>query len=86
MKPTPLVSVVLPLGNTVVYAPLAFWSIHNQTFLDWECITVVDGGSEALDIAHRMSEIDERIKVYPNHSKGLVSALNLGISLSRGTY
>ena len=86
MKPTPLVSVVVPLGNTISYAPLAFWSIHNQTFLDWECIIVVDGSSEALDLAHQMSEIDERIKVTPNHGKGLVSALNLGISLSRGTY
>jgi len=86
MKPTPLVSVVVPLGNTVAYAPLAFWSIHNQTCLDWECIIIVDGGPEALDLAHRMSEIDERFKVYPNHGKGLVSALNLGISLSRGTY
>ncbi|HEY4539575.1 MAG TPA: glycosyltransferase, partial [Faecalibacter sp.] len=43
MKPSPKISVIVPVYNTAAYLPKCLDSILNQTFGDFELLVVNDG-------------------------------------------
>lgn len=87
----PLVSVIIPVYHADEYVREAIDSVLNQTFEDFECIIICDDPSEKTrEILNSFEISDKRITVifqekYPG-TGGLVSALNLGISLAKGKY
>lgn len=83
-KPTPAVSVLMPVYNGERFLAEAIDSILGQTFTDFEFVIVDDGSTDAspailADYASR----DPRIRVLTQANAGIVAALNRGLAECR---
>lgn len=83
----PLVSIVMPVHNADRTLRPALESVLRQTYPVWELLLVLDHCTDhSKDIALDFALQDKRIKVLENHGrKGVVHALNCGLSKARGT-
>ncbi|MBZ9844658.1 glycosyltransferase [Mesorhizobium sp. CA5] len=80
----PTVSVIIPVRDGAQYVGEALQSILDQDLADIEIIVVDDGScDDSAAIAASIGNRDGRVKVVANHGKGIVDALNMGISLAR---
>ena len=81
-----LISIVLPVYNSEKIIKRAVKSIINQTYTHWELILIDDGSIDStISIIKKIN--DHRIKkLFFKENKGLVEALNTGISLSQGSF
>lgn len=83
----PAVSVLMPLRNEGKFLKAAIASIRAQTFREWELVAVDDGSTDGTAaILAAASAADRRIKVLQNSGKGLVAALNHGLSECRAAF
>jgi hypothetical protein len=82
---TPTVTVVLPVKNGGRDLPQALETILRQSFTEFELIVINDGSTDETG-AYLNSISDPRVRIFHQESAGLASALNHGISLSRGRY
>jgi glycosyltransferase involved in cell wall biosynthesis len=83
----PGISVLLPAFNVSRTLPACLSSIERQTRTDWECWIVDDGSSDdTLRIARRHAESDDRFRVLPCLHRGIVAALNTGLTRCRGRW
>lgn len=79
----PLVSVIIPFYNNIIWLEEAVDSVYAQTYSNYEIIVVNDGSKE---------NVDEFVKKYPNiryyfqDNNGAGSARNKGISVAKGKY
>ncbi|GAM08519.1 putative glycosyltransferase EpsE [Geobacter sp. OR-1] len=81
----PAISILMPVRNEARYVRAALASLYAQTCGDWELVVVDDGSSDATpEILAEASHSDSRIRVLTNPGKGLVEALNLGLTNCRG--
>lgn len=81
------VSIVVPVYNVEQYLKECIESILNQTYPNFEIILVDDGSTDQSgNICDEYSAKDERIVVVHKINKGLSSARNRGIEVSRGKY
>lgn len=80
------VSIVMPVYNGEEFLRSAIESILKQTFIAYELIIINDGSTDQSETII-LSFSDKRI-IYINHgkNKGLVAALNTGISTASGKY
>ncbi len=82
-----LISVIVPVYNTLAYLDKCINSILNQTFTDFELLLIddgsTDGSGEKLD---GYASKDERVKVFHKENGGSSSARNLGIKEAKGEY
>ncbi len=82
-----IVSVIIPVYNVEKYLWKCIESIQKQTYKKLEIILVDDGSSDkSPSICDRYSEKDSRITVIHNKNKGVSSARNMGIEVSRGEF
>ncbi len=83
---TPLVSVLMPVFNSVDTLPVALASLQAQTYENWECILVDDGFSD--DLAAVIKNLrDARIQFHrleENHGRGY--ARQHALEIARGAY
>jgi glycosyltransferase involved in cell wall biosynthesis len=82
----PLISVIMPVYNSEEYVEEAIYSILNQSFTDFEFIIINDGSTDTSeDIVLKF--LDDRIiyHKFPTN-KGIVEALNFGLSIAKGQY
>lgn len=86
LKPTPIISILLPVFNAEKTLGAAIRSILLQKFVDWELIILDDGSSDgSLQIARSFR--DSRIRIISDGMNiKLPSRLNQGIKLSKGKY
>ena len=84
IKP-PSVSVLLPFYNASETLPECIDSILKQTLVDFEIIAVDDYSTDD-SVAILEKYQDERIRIISNHQKGLVAALNHGLTYCRSNY
>jgi glycosyltransferase involved in cell wall biosynthesis len=81
----PSISVILPVHNGEPHLADAVASIQRQTLADFELLAIddrsTDGSAAFLQLA---ASRDPRIRVVASRGRGLVEALNLGLSLARG--
>ena len=83
MATKPVASIVLPYWNAERTLNRCLNSILNQTCRDWELIAVNDFSSDnSVKIIEGLQKIDSRIKSLHSPTKGIVEALNFGISSS----
>jgi len=85
MTGSPAVSVVMPMRDAGAFLGAAIESILTQTFADFELIIVDDGSGDGSRVwADRYAAADPRIVVLRSPGRGIVAALNHGISQARG--
>lgn len=88
MVNSPVVSVIMPVFNSVEYIEEAIRSVQQQTFTDWELIIVDDASLEpTVPMVERWCGKDTRIALLKHPvNKGAGAARNTGISAARGRY
>jgi glycosyltransferase involved in cell wall biosynthesis len=87
MGAQPVVSVVMAVYNGLPFLDAAIRSVREQNFADFEIIIVNDGstdGSGVVLAAHARD--DSRVRIIEQENRGLVRALNRGLSVARGRY
>ncbi len=81
------ISIIVPVYNSEKYISRCIDSIINQTYINIEIIIVNDGSLDGSGkILDRYAAIDKRIKVFHQKNKGVSSARNIGIKMSKGKY
>jgi glycosyltransferase involved in cell wall biosynthesis len=81
----PLVSVLIPLYNKVLYFEETIQSVLNQTYQNIEII-IVDDGSTDGSLALARGFISEKINVFEQQNKGASAARNKAFELSKGDF
>lgn len=87
---TPTVSIILATYNRAEYILESLYSIQQQTFIDWECLIIDDGGSDnTQEILAPILKQDTRFQYFmrtPKYQKGLSGSRNYGLDLAKGDY
>lgn len=82
-----LISVIVPIYNTVEYLPRCVNSIRRQTYRNLEIILVDDGSTDNSGaMAEKFALEDKRVKVFHKENGGSSSARNLGIDKAAGDF
>ena len=87
MKPTPKVSIIVPVYNDEPHVRQCIDSLINQTYRNIEIICVNDGATdESGEILAEYAAKDSTIKVISQKNAGLSAARNVGFSFATGDY
>ncbi|MEM9362542.1 MAG: glycosyltransferase [Bacteroidota bacterium] len=82
-----LISILIPFKNTENFLPECIDSILEQTYSNWELIAVDDSSEDnSFNILSQYAKQDARIKVLKNKGVGIIPALQMGYSRSKGHY
>ena len=82
-----MVSVIVPCYNASGTLERCIRSLLDQTYGDFEIITVNDGSSDGTsDVLRRLSEEDDRIIVLDQENAGVSAARNNGMKVAHGEY
>lgn len=77
----------MPFKNAEKWIAETIDSILDQSFTDWQLICVDDGSADgSVNVVKSIAENDPRIEVYTNSGKGIISALQLGLSLATNEF
>ena len=80
-----LVSIIVPCYNQGQYLDEALQSVLDQTYENWECIIVNDGSIDNTEkVSKKWIVKDHRFKYLFQENKGVSSARNFGITISKG--
>ncbi|MBE9490098.1 MAG: glycosyltransferase family 2 protein [Bacteroidetes bacterium] len=81
----PLISILIPFKNTAEFLPECLQSVINQTYTNWEVLIVDDGSiDESYNIVKEYENLDSRIQLFKNNGHGIIDALRLAFSKSKG--
>lgn len=81
------VSILLPFHNAAPWISATIQSIHAQTYADWEVIAIDDFSTDdSYTILEQYAASDSRIRLYKNSAKGIIPALQLGLSNATGDF
>lgn len=85
-----LVSIIIPVYNRAHLIGETLDSIMLQTYVNWECIVVDDGSTDAtVEVVQNYKEKDTRIKLFHRPKDRLMggnAARNFGLKMSSGVY
>ena len=86
----PVVSIIMATYNRAHFISEALGSIKSQTFTNWECLIIDDGGNDNTEeIVNDFIALDHRFfffKRTSNYSKGLPGCRNQGLDMASGEY
>lgn len=86
----PKVSIIMATYNRAHFIVETLVAIQNQTFLDWECLIIDDGGNDnTKEVIAPILEKDPRFqynKRTESYIKGLSGCRNEGLDLAKGVY
>lgn len=83
----PLISILVPFKNTQDYLQECLDSIINQSYQHWELIIVDDHSTDnSYNLVENYTKKDSRIFLLKNTGSGIISALKLAFSHSKGIY
>ncbi|WP_034058244.1 glycosyltransferase family 2 protein [Lacinutrix jangbogonensis] len=83
----PLISILIPFKNTQVFLSECLDSIINQTYSNWELLIIDDNSTDSsYKLVENYAKKDKRITLYKNEGSGIIDALKLAFSKSKGDY
>lgn len=86
----PKVSIIMATYNRAHFIVETLVAIQSQTFLDWECLIIDDGGTDTTEaVIQTIITQDKRFsytKRTDKYQKGLPGCRNFGIDLAKGEY
>ncbi|MCF8321926.1 MAG: glycosyltransferase [Flavobacterium sp.] len=86
----PKVTIIMATYNRAHFILETLKSVQNQTFLDWECLIIDDGGTDSTkEIISLILEQDHRFRYIlrtNSYLKGLPGCRNYGLDLAKGEY
>lgn len=83
---SPLISIILPVCNSMRFLEERMDSIMKQSFSDWEVVAVDSFSNDgSFQYLQQLAEKDGRIKLYQT-PRGLYQSWNFGIKKGRGKY
>ena len=86
-KPSPEISIVLPVYNVEKYLPACIESILQQSFPNFELLLIDDGSADgSLNICNQYAQHDNRIHVIHQKNAGVAAARQTGIKTASGKY
>lgn len=89
-KVTPVVSIIMATYNRAQYIVESIKSIQAQTFANWECIIIDDGGTDnTAQVLQPILKEDKRFSYQTRikkYEKGLPGSRNYGLDLAKGDY
>lgn len=81
------ISVIIPIYNDEEFLRKCLDSVLHQSLKEIEIICINDGSTDSTsDILEEYQNLWNNLKIYTQDNKGVSSARNRGISLSRGEY
>jgi GalNAc5-diNAcBac-PP-undecaprenol beta-1,3-glucosyltransferase len=84
------VTIVMATYNRAHFILEALYSIQKQTYLNWECLIIDDGGSDnTLEVISSILETDSRFKFFKRpdiYKKGLPGCRNYALDLAKGDF
>ncbi len=85
--PTPALSIVMPVYNVAPFLEECLDSVVEQSFRDFELITVNDGSTDdSLAILEKYAARDARVRVITKENGGYGIAMNTGLNVAQGEY
>lgn len=86
-KQEPLISIIIPVYNSLDCLERCVDSCRNQIYQNLEIILIDDGSTDGTaQLCDQLKEKDPRIQVYHKENGGTSSARNLGIVMAKGEY
>lgn len=86
----PTVTIIMATYNRAHFIVETLNSINQQTFSDWECLIIDDGGTDTTqEVITPILEKDKRFQFFKrpdNYLKGLSGSRNYGLDLAKGDY
>jgi len=86
----PTISIILATYNRAHFIEETLCSIQNQTFKDWECLIIDDGGNDnTFEVITPILKSDSRFtfqKRLDNYQKGLSGSRNYGLDIAKGDF
>jgi glycosyltransferase involved in cell wall biosynthesis len=90
MSNTPKVTIIMATYNRAHFILETLVSIQKQTFSEWECLIIDDGGSDnTQEVVAEIVRQDKRfqfLKRSDSYIKGLSGCRNYGLDLAKGEY
>ncbi|WP_310378300.1 glycosyltransferase family 2 protein [Flavobacterium sp.] len=90
MKNAPRISIIMATYNRAHFIVETLQTIKKQSFINWECLIIDDGGSDnTKESIEPLLEKDHRfqfLKRPDSYKKGLPGCRNYGLDLAKGTY
>lgn len=90
MMAKPKVSIIMATYNRANFIAETLVAIQRQTFADWECLIIDDGGTDnTKEVIAPILEMDSRFKFYSrpgNYQKGPSGCRNYGLHLAKGIF
>lgn len=90
MIAAPKVSIIMATYNRANFIAETLYAIQKQTFTDWECLIIDDGGTDTTkEVIAPIIEKDNRFKFYlrpNNYKKALPGCRNYGLDLAKGEF
>lgn len=87
MESNPIVSIILPVYNSIKYIRSAIESVIGQTYQNYELIIIDDESNDGTElICKEYAKEFNNIKYIRKKNGGVSSARNLGIDEARGEY
>lgn len=82
-----MISIIVPIYNSIKYLSFCLDSIVNQSMRDIEIILVDDGSTDGSEkICDEFADRDKRVKVIHKENGGLVNARKVGLNASNGEF
>lgn len=83
----PRISIITPFKNAAPWIEETILSVQKQSFSDWEMILINDHSTDnSAEIVTKIQKADSRITLIQNKDEGIIPALQLGLSLSKGEF
>ncbi|MBR1930214.1 MAG: glycosyltransferase family 2 protein [Lachnospiraceae bacterium] len=82
-----LLTIIVPVYNTVEYLERCVHSITAQTYKNLEILLIDDGSTDGSgELCDKLAKEDERIRVFHKENGGVSSARNVGLKEAKGEY